>query len=159
MSAIEKAAKPASAAGLAWFDEHSGELDDEHEAGQSSPDDGEAREPWTLEQGLATARQVEVLVRPLGLFVSLTGGVLYRGHSAKDLDLVIAQLGGLLAGYPHTALDAALGSLGWVKVRTAEQVAEWRRKHDPAGSTRNRVEVWRTPENRRVDVFALRCER
>lgn len=44
---------------------------------------------WTLEQGLALARQLEPIAMQHNAHVALGGGVLHLGGSDKDLDLFI----------------------------------------------------------------------
>lgn len=47
---------------------------------------------WTLEQGLALARKLEIIAGTLNAHIALGGGVLHRGHSMKDVDIFV---------YPH----------------------------------------------------------
>lgn len=118
----------------------------------SSPDDGVRREPWDIIRAIAVVREIEPLVRPLGLFTSLTGGVLYKGWSAKDLDIAFGQTN--RRGFPHGGLARVLEGLGWTRLRSAADVTAWRQKREPDGGSGHHVAVWLTPENRRVDVFA-----
>lgn len=119
----------------------------------SGPDDGAARVPWDLVEAVAVIRKVETVARPLGLFTSLTGGVLYKGHSNKDLDIGFALLGGLTRDFPHGALTEALKSLGWKEEASAEKVAQARR--DKGETVTNHVAVWLTEDNHRIDVFCF----
>lgn len=121
----------------------------------SSPDDAEARKPWDIVLAIAAIREVEALVRPLGLFTSLTGGVLYKGHSTKDLDIGFALLGGLVCDFPHASLREALESIGWKRLRTAAEIASFRAEKGEVVT--NCVATWVTEENRRVDVFCWGC--
>ena len=54
---------------------------------------------WTLEEGIKFARELEFNLIPLGYHCAITGSVLYKGRSEKDLDIMI---------YPHdsTKCDA-----------------------------------------------------
>lgn len=45
-----------------------------------------------LEDGIRVLRHVEKIVEPLGAHAALTGGVIFRGQSEKDIDIII---------YPH----------------------------------------------------------
>lgn len=47
---------------------------------------------WTLDSALPVLRALEAVASKEGFHVALSGSVLYRGHSAKDLDVVV---------YPH----------------------------------------------------------
>jgi hypothetical protein len=47
---------------------------------------------WTLEEGIKFARKLELDLAPLGYHCAITGSVLYKGRSEKDLDIMI---------YPH----------------------------------------------------------
>jgi hypothetical protein len=44
---------------------------------------------WTLDQSVTLVRIIEELLRPLQMHAGLTGGVLKRGFSDKDVDIVI----------------------------------------------------------------------
>jgi hypothetical protein len=122
-----------------------------------SPDNDVEREPWELEEARDVILKVETLVRPLGLFTSLTGGVLYRGESAKDLDLIFCQLGGETSSFPFDALREALTSLGWTLYWSVEAIRKYRQASGaPVGCTEHHVECWVTEDNQRVDVFVMR---
>lgn len=115
--------------------------------------DGRAPGPWTLPEALVTVRALERRVRPLGYFTGLTGGVLYRGSSKKDLDVILCPLNAS-AEVDHGPAYDAMRSLGWVRTADADRV---RRVWRAAGSTDTKhVEVWLTADRRRVDVMFLR---
>lgn len=44
---------------------------------------------WTLEEGLQVIRNIDPYVRDFGHCCALTGGVLFKGVSDKDLDIII----------------------------------------------------------------------
>lgn len=117
----------------------------------SGAEDGIASAPWDIIRAIATVREVESLVRPLGLFTSLTGGVLYKGWSGKDLDIGFALLGGLTREFPHDALAEVLKGIGWKCELDAEALGAIRIAKGEEWT--NDVAVWLTPDNRRVDVF------
>ena len=120
----------------------------------SSPGDVEIHLGWGIDDALETVRRVEGLVRPLGLFTSLTGGVLYKGHSEKDLDLVFAQLSGQSGAFPRAALTRVLEGLGWKMYAPSGRVEAWRLASGyPADCWMHTVECWVTPSSQRVDVF------
>lgn len=104
---------------------------------------------WTLGEALALVRSIEPVVAVVGWHVALGGGVLLRGESTHDLDLIFI---------PHSTakmvidnLRMAFVGLSWRRMHTAAMMlSSWQRK----GSTdRKFVEVWCTPEGRRVDVI------
>lgn len=47
---------------------------------------------WTLEEGINFVRKLEIDLKDIGFHCALTGSVLYKGVSYKDLDVMI---------YPH----------------------------------------------------------
>ncbi len=47
---------------------------------------------WTLEEGIEVVNTIREKVFTTGFATALTGGVLYRGHSQKDLDLLFYPL-------------------------------------------------------------------
>lgn len=48
--------------------------------------------PWTFMEALAEVTRLEPIANKHGLHIGITGGVLYKQTSTKDLDLII---------YPH----------------------------------------------------------
>lgn len=53
---------------------------------------------WTLDEALAQIRALQPVVRPLGFHLALAGGVLNKGESRKDLDVVVLPLAGFAEG-------------------------------------------------------------
>lgn len=112
---------------------------------------------WSLTEGdaLSTLRILEVELSKVGWHVALTGSVLQKGGSHKDLDVVV---------YPHKkknshcpakkSLHAALRRLSLEQRLSHKQL----RKLSPKdGSKRDKkwVEVWQTEEGRRIDFLVL----
>jgi len=56
---------------------------------------------WTLDEGLVIVRELKERIWQLGFAIALTGGVLYRGHSNKDLDILFYPLSSI--EYPYYA--------------------------------------------------------
>lgn len=111
---------------------------------------------WTLEEGLQVTRYLERLFKPFGFHVALGGGVMLRGRSSKDLDVIV---------YPdkvtphfdaslHWAIVAdALDEEDWVQFRDAEQmIKNWR---SIGSDDEKHVEVWMDPKGRRVDLIVM----
>lgn len=103
---------------------------------------------WTLDDALTACRRLEEVLAPAGYHVALGGGVLLRGHSHKDLDVLVYPRN-VQALEQERAVGLLLGA-GFRRWMTAEQVqAMWRK----VGSTDNKtVEVWRF-EGKRIDLF------
>lgn len=106
---------------------------------------------WTMEEALTLIRELEPKMSAAGWHVALGGGVLLRGQSEHDLDLVF---------FPHVAgtanlraLQDVLTSMGWTRFRTVAAVhRHWR----SIGSTDTKhVEIWECPK--RVDVIVPMC--
>lgn len=104
---------------------------------------------WTLELGLAVARIVQTIVVDHGAHVGLTGGVLLRGQSEKDLDILI---------YPH---DSSKGyNVYAIQVALKDEFSDWRKCEATKYHSRDGKEVWTTNYyGARVDFFFLMSER
>lgn len=46
---------------------------------------------WTLDEAAKLAQSIEPAIRKLGYHTCLGGGVLHKGYSEKDLDLIFLQ--------------------------------------------------------------------
>lgn len=101
---------------------------------------------WTLEQGVDFARGLEGSTLPYGWHVALGGGVLHRGGSMKDLDLIFKPRYGALVPDLYIALKA----IGMTQVRTARQMRGGWAEPDPT-----HVEEWRDHRGRRIDVIIM----
>lgn len=53
---------------------------------------------WTLEEGLGFVRKLEDHLHDQGFHAALSGGVLWKGSSTKDLDIIL---------YPHTSNECS----------------------------------------------------
>ena len=108
---------------------------------------------WTATEAIAFVNELENEFSNVGWHCALTGGVLFNGSSDKDLDIVV---------YPHQKIGAkplfhrvrrVLSTLGWCQVRTVGQLRKyWRSK---GLKDMKHVEVWLTPDDRRVDFLVL----
>lgn len=99
--------------------------------------------PWTLDRGLALLRGLEAELSAVGYHCALAGSVMYRGQSAKDLDVVI---------YPHKTqladdveLQRVLEEFGFNHV----EAAGYRHEND-----NKQVDIYDF-RGRRVDVMRL----
>lgn len=109
--------------------------------------------PWNLQEAQALVAKIWEPLAQAGFHVGLTGSVLYKGSSDKDLDLIV---------YPHktgekTLNDAvrALKSLGFVRWFNYKAVRAARGQGDfEYGYDNKKVEIWRY-NKKRVDIFFL----
>jgi len=106
---------------------------------------------WTIEDAIQFCRALEDAIAPVGFHVGLRGGVLLRGKSDRDLDLVI---------YPHDSSDVHLDrlrdrlrSFGLKQVESTAQVhARWQAR----GTTdRKAIEIWEFG-GRIIDLLVVR---
>lgn len=108
---------------------------------------------WRMESALVFCRQLSESLQPIGICVGLTGSILLKGESTKDLDVLLFPA----SSYPsfpfHDSLDDVLWTLGMKRVRSREEVtAKWRKK----GSVDTKwVEEWVYAE-KRVDLFFVK---
>lgn len=105
---------------------------------------------WTLEEGLEVVRWFAPILANCGFGIGLTGSVLTKGTSNKDLDIIVYPLCTDKAEKFDAKIALVAGGAECKYGRST--VAEaWRKK----GSTDNKhVEIW-TYNGRRIDVFFL----
>lgn len=117
---------------------------------------------WVRDEAIEFCTNLWMDLEPAGYYCALTGSLLYRGESKKDLDLIIYP-----AHANHNAkrelytpdgdpdLMAALVGFGLKRTHDSTFVRSmWRKK----GFTCDKfVEVWRTkgPPRKRLDLFFL----
>lgn len=109
------------------------------------------RSLWSLEEGVDFCRRLNKRLMHVGYVVALTGSVLFKGKSHKDLDLIVYPMS--TSAVDLEALRGALTGFGirpWIPV---EEVHErWRK----LGSTDTKhCEIWRSGI-RRIDLFFLK---
>lgn len=106
---------------------------------------------WTLEEAQRLISTLDSVADTTGWHFALAGGVMRKGSSEHDLDLI---------AYPRTStksdrnmLRFILGALGWrLRVPVKEMHVYWKEK---GSKDRKHVEVWQTSDKRRVDLFIL----
>jgi len=108
---------------------------------------------WTLEDGLSVLRNIHAPLASAGFGIALGGSLLYRGHSKKDIDVIIFPM--RKGAVKVDAAFVVLEFLGWTRWFSVETVqARWRK----IGSADTKhVEVWKTPDGRRADLIILEC--
>ena len=107
---------------------------------------------WNLEEAIDFSRSLEEVLVPVGFHCGISGSVLIKGHSDDDLDLVV---------YPHSSgniciddLYNSFDAIGMILKSSRSKVTEtWEGK---GSSDMKNVEIWHTPEGKRVDVFHLK---
>lgn len=105
---------------------------------------------WFLQGALDFIRDLSDAVRAVGFDVALAGSVLKKGHSKKDIDIVLFPL--RTDKMNHSRLHKALLSFGMTQLLDQTSVTLLWRK---AGSDDcKRVEVW-DYKGKRVDLFFL----
>lgn len=110
---------------------------------------------WHLHDALLFVRRLERKLKVAGAHVALTGSVLQKGESKKDLDVVI---------FPRQSqrfdLDLVRGVLEELGMRCVVSVAEVHRDWRGRGiRDRKKVEIWvvgRGRNRKRVDVMFLK---
>ncbi len=106
---------------------------------------------WTLEEGLELIRQLHPSVQQAGYYLGLTGSVLFKGQSEKDLD-IIAYPKSKPDGNPE-ALRTALREQGLYIWLDSDFIRErWREK---GSNDTKHVEAWKTENGKRIDLFIL----
>lgn len=105
---------------------------------------------WTLEEGLEVVKWFAPALAQVGFGIGLTGSVLTKGASSKDLDIIVHPLSTDKASIAEAKIALVLGGAECKYGRNTVTDA-WRKK----GSTDNKhVEIW-TYQGRRIDVFFL----
>lgn len=108
--------------------------------------------PWTLDEALVFVRTLLPLVLAEGFHIALTGSVLIAGKSEHDLDLVLYPMRSDQADY--VAVKDVLRKHGMKLLVDSDTIQRvWRRK---GSNDEKYLEVWKTREGKRVDVFFLR---
>jgi predicted nucleotidyltransferase len=108
------------------------------------------RRSWDLIEACAFIRIIAPELLRAGWGVGLTGSVLLHGFSRNDLDIIV---------YPQSKQDQELEKLYQVlslhctlEVDYDMVQASWRRI---GSKDTKRVQVWRTPNGKKLDVFIL----
>jgi len=106
---------------------------------------------WTLAEGVHLCRRLERRLTPAGFAIALTGSILLKGKSYKDLDLVVYPLSTKSVQIP--LCYEALRLVGLLPLVPVERVhARWRKL---GSEDTKHVEVW-CLGRRRIDIFILK---
>lgn len=100
---------------------------------------------WTLEEGLAFARNLERLLVPAGFHCALGGSVLHSGSSQKDLDIFI---------YPHKSNGEPVSDADVLSAIFEVLPNGWKVADHSAYGDEKRV-FYAYPNRKRVDFFLL----
>lgn len=103
---------------------------------------------WNREEAFWVIERLEPEMAKLGAHCALTGSILYRGTSDKDLDIVL---------YPHIAHK---DKFDWIPVKQAlARFFSATETNDCGGTSQirdNKMVSWlTTPKGKRVDFFFL----
>lgn len=110
------------------------------------------RIPWTLDDGIAFARQLEIELGARFWHCAIGGSVLHKGASDKDLDVVCFPR---KANEPpqHADRTRALRRMGCTReLDRADVRRSWRER---GILDTKHVEVWACPLGRRIDIMVL----
>lgn len=100
---------------------------------------------WTIEEFMLFAKDLRDFIVPLGFDIALTGSVLTKGVSEKDVDIVIYPLKKISSDYKF--LVENLPRFGLTFIRLPNKNLGYR-------DDDKNVQVWEY-DNRRVDLFFL----
>jgi hypothetical protein len=106
---------------------------------------------WTIEEGVDFCRRLNAHLEPIGYGVALTGSVLFKGKSHKDIDLIVFPLSTAKmdeALLRHTIMN--FGIRPWIPMEELHEL--WRKK---GSEDTKHVEIWRFGI-RRIDLFFLK---
>jgi hypothetical protein len=104
---------------------------------------------WTREDAFWVVERLEPKLAAVGVHCALAGSVMYRGSSAKDLDIII---------YPHTSTESVFdfeqARTVLVEFFQSSRINECKSYND---HKRDAKIVWwiQTPKGKRVEFFFL----
>ena len=105
---------------------------------------------WTLESALAFIRDLDVETRKVEWNTALAGGVLLKGESYKDLDIVFYPMSVNEDSPDRNDLLMTLNACGMRACKFADG------KDAKPYNCEKDVEIWEDAIGRRVDIFILR---
>jgi hypothetical protein len=102
---------------------------------------------YTLEDGIRLCRELEPAFREIGMHIGLTGSLMYRGASEKDIDIVV---------YPHDT--SILRSLKKAATRNLLDLGFVEIKPDKGKyyGCSGHIFITKAPNGSRVDFFFMR---
>lgn len=111
--------------------------------------------PWHVRDAIPLIQNLWNVLGQLNLFCALTGSVLYKGQSDKDLDIIIYPKDKSSTTFDIRDAEKLLEANGWTK-------QEWQLVNVPSLGPDDMayddvpfIQVWLTPDNKRVDLFWL----
>ena len=107
---------------------------------------------WTQQEAIDFCASLWKHLEPVGIHVGLTGSVLTKGHSFKDLDLILYPRRTDIRGFEDIE-DQLVQFMGLRRILGQKGVRRiWR---ELGSLDLKRVEAWRDGEGRRIDFFFL----
>jgi hypothetical protein len=100
---------------------------------------------WTTKQAYKFCRELHQYLGPYGYGVGLTGGVLLRGKSNKDIDVIV---------YPFKRISANFNTMYKALFNFGLKFVRLPNNNQGYMDDGKRVEVWEF-ENKRADLFFL----
>jgi hypothetical protein len=107
---------------------------------------------WRLQDAVELIEELRPELESVGWTLGLTGSVLFRGESTKDLDLIVYPLNASIENNKELVRDVLIRHRFRLFLTKAELAEKWKTQ---AGSTDTKhVEVY-TGRYRRLDLFFL----
>lgn len=106
---------------------------------------------WNIISSYLLFRNIDSRLRDRGWFAGLSGGVICRGYSNHDMDIIVVPFD--KSNYNVDTVNQILCSLGMNRTHKSEEMIQnWRKK---GLNDTKFVESYRTKTNKRVDVIYL----
>jgi hypothetical protein len=105
---------------------------------------------WALDEALDLIRELEKQIKPIKYTSAMGGGVIFKGHSKKDLDIFLAPYNKTDKDYDK--LVEILEKMGFTRKKTKDEVHKGFNYGSEKGKEHKHVEIW-DYHGRRVDFF------
>lgn len=103
---------------------------------------------WSLDEAVKTVRWLEPKLAEIGFHVALTGGVLFKGQSFKDLDLMVYPNNYSFANWTPSMFDEVWFKLqDWLKAERSDSCAGTSQIRD------DKDVRWLSARGKRIDFF------
>lgn len=104
---------------------------------------------WTLQEAIEFIRKLDPMLRLVGYTTALTGSILYRGFSHKDLDIMVYPLSSKHPNPEGVKLEFERIGMTMLKDILVTQ-ASWAAR---GSDDKKCVEIWADDRGRRIDIF------
>lgn len=72
---------------------------------------------WTLAEGVNIIQDLDPLLRKVGIVCALTGSVIFKGESTKDLDIILYPYDDRILAFSPAKLEEVLVSFGFKRTQ------------------------------------------